>query len=106
MAIISQRGDILVAEKLGNRISVFSPGDKKLKSFGSEGSKEGNFIHPHGVAVKDNGNILVTDYNHRIQQFSPEYKHITSVGSGHPGKNRLQFDHPLNVAIAPITKKN
>ena len=54
--------------------------------------------------MDDDDNILVVDcLNHRIQKFTSDYKHITSVGSY--GSNPLQFDRPVSVSISPITKK-
>lgn len=99
---VNQRGEILVAEKKAHCVSIFSPEGVKLQSFGSEGLQPGNFKEPHGVAVSDNGDVIVTDYNHRVQKFSNEYKLIKNVGK--LGNGNLQFDHPLNVAISPTTK--
>ena len=99
---VNQSGEILVAE--GGGISIFSPTEEKLRSFGSQGSGPGQFNHPHGVTVDDDGNILVADsVNHHIQKFTSDNKHITSVGSY--GSNHLQFSHPISVAISPLTKK-
>ena len=101
---VNKKGEILVAEKDGYCISVFSPTGEKLQSFGSQGSGPGQFNEPHGMTVDDDGNILVADTrNHHIQKFTSDNKHITSVGSY--GSNYLQFDLPESVAICPITKK-
>ena len=100
---VSQRGELLVAENGSHCVSIFSPTGEKLGSFGSEGSGPGQFREPRGIAVDDDGNILVTDACH-IQQFSPEYKFLESVGSS-CGNNHLQFNHPVSVAISPVTKK-
>ena len=100
---VNQRGEILVAERNGHCISIFSPTGEKLRSFGSKGSGPGQFNEPHGVIVDGDGNILVADGNHCVTIFSLEYKFLTSVGSR--GSNHLQFNHPLSVAISPTTKK-
>ena len=99
---INHRGEILIAEGDGHCISIFSPTGKKLRSFGSQGSGPGQFIHPYGVTVDDDGNTLVTD-SKRIQKFSSEYKYLTSEGSH--GHSRLQFNLPVKVAILPTTKR-
>jgi DNA-binding beta-propeller fold protein YncE len=102
--VVNQRGKIVIAERKGHCISIFSPAGEKLRSFGSQGSGPGQFSYPRGVTVDDNGNILVADTNnHRIQKFTSDNKHITSVGSH--GSNRLQFNFPISIAIFPITKK-
>jgi tripartite motif-containing protein 2/3/tripartite motif-containing protein 71 len=101
---VNQRGEIIVAERYGHCISIFSPRGEKLRCFRSKGSKPGQFKEPRGVTVDDDGNILVADSgNDRIQKFTSDNKHnITSVGSR--GSNRLQFFLPVGVAISPITK--
>ena len=99
---VNQRGEILVAEKKGHCISIFSPTGEKLQSFGSQGSGQGQFKEPRGVTVDDDGNILVTDCNNRVQTFSSEYTFLTSVGSC---SNHLLFHLPISVAISPSTKK-
>ena len=100
---LNQRGEILVVEKDGHSISIFSPTGEKLRSFGSFGSGPGQFNQPHGVVVDDDGNILMTDYNHQVHKFTSEYRFNTSVGE--LGSKPLQFNRPLYVAISPTTKK-
>ena len=100
---VNQRREILVAERYGHCISIFSPTGEKLRSFGSQGSGQGQFNEPRGVAVDDDGNILVADCNHCIQTFSPNLKFLKSVGSR--GSNRLQFNYPFSAAIPPTAEK-
>ena len=51
-------------------MSVFSPSGKKLQTFGTCGSAQGQLIYPRGVAMDSKGNIFVNDgHNHRIQKF-------------------------------------
>ena len=104
---VNQRGEIIVAESTGHCVSIFSPTGEKLRSFGSQGSGPGQFNEPYGVAVDDDGNIiLVADsINHRIQKFTSDNKHITLSSVGSQGSNRSQFNSPISVAISPITKK-
>ena len=43
-----------------------------VTKLGSEGSGDGQFYEPWGVAVDANGNVYVADsWNHRIQKFRP-----------------------------------
>ena len=101
---VNKKGEILVAERGGHCISIFSPSGEKLQSFGSQGSGPGQFSSPHSVTVDDDGNILVADTgNHRIQKFTSDNDHITSVGNY--GSDHLQFNLPTSVFISPITKK-
>ena len=64
---------MVVAEWLGDRVSVFSPCGEKIWSFGRRGSRSGQVWYPREVAADGEGNILVADSeNHRIQKFSSE----------------------------------
>ena len=91
------RGEVVVAERYGHRISVFSPSGKKLRSFGKHGSGQGEFNDPCGLAVDGEGNILVADRdNHRIQKFTVEGQFFAAVGT--EGNGSLQFSYPVDVA--------
>ena len=98
----NHRGEILVVERYGHCISIFSPTGEKLRSFGSEGSGPGQFNGPRGIAVDDDDNILVTDGDN-VQKYSSKHKHLTNVGS--KGSNSLEFHIPVSVAVSPTTKK-
>ena len=100
----SHQREVVVTEHLKSRVVVFSASGKKLRSFGSCGSGQGQFDLAVGVAVDPEGNILVADNkNHRIQKFTPEGKFLTAVGikgSGHP-----QFDLPRGIAFNASNNK-
>lgn len=56
-----------------HRIQVFDVNGRSLSTFGSEGSEDGQFKFPRGVAVDDQGYIIVGDSgNNRIQVFAPD----------------------------------
>ena len=100
---INQRGEVIVTEEDGHCVSVFSPIGKKLRSFGSRGTGQGQFESPRGVAVDGKGNILVTDHgNHRIQKFTPKGQFLTVVGT--EGEGPLQFEHPSYIAFNAANK--
>ena len=100
---VNQRGGVIVAE-VKHCVSIFTPTGEKLRSFGSKGSGHGKFNGPRGVAVDDNGNILVVDQdNHRIQKFTPNGTFITTVGK--KGNNLLEFNRPIGIAIHPLNKR-
>ena len=99
---VNQRGEIIVVESNGHCISIFSPTGEKLRSFGSYGSGQGQFSGPHGVAVDDDGNILiVTDGgNNRIQKFTSDGKFVVAVGKG-----TVNLNNPLGISIHPYNKR-
>ena len=101
---VNKRGNIIVAECGGHCVSIFSPAGEKIKSFGSHGSKNGQFDSPRGVAVDADDNILVVDYgNLRIQKFTSYGNFIKAVGKR--GNMHLEFKSPLGIGIHPHTKK-
>ena len=100
--VVNQRGEVVVMEY--DRVSVFSPNGKKLQSFGSRGSRQGQFAVPWGVAVDGEGNILVADTgNHRIQKFTSSGQFLCAVGT--QGKGPLQFNDPRYIAFNATNNK-
>ena len=101
---INQRGEVIVAEWDGHCVSVFSPSGKKLRSFGSRGTGQGQFESPCGIAVDNEGNIFVTDGGeHRIQKFTPEGQFLTAVGA--KGTGPLQFNLPSDIVFNAAANK-
>ena len=97
---VSSRGNIIVSEDGGHCLSIVSPCGIKIKSFGSLGSNYGQFSHPGGVAVDDEDNILVADYNNnRIQKFTSDGK-FSSVSND----LELKQPRPISIAIHPYSK--
>ena len=95
--LVTDQSEIIVSESNGHCISVFSLSGKKLRSFGSYGSAEGQFNDPRGVAMDGEGNVLVVDRNNnRIQKFTANGQFLTAVGTH--GDEPLQFDVPVGIA--------
>ena len=71
---------------------------KPVLSFGKEGSGDGMFTFPYGVAVSDGDEIVVADSNnHRVQVFDSNVAFIRSFG--HKGENAGEFKYPYGIAI-------
>ena len=99
---VNQRGEIIVIENSGHCISIFSSIGEKIRTFGSEGSAQGQFNCPRGVAVDGDGNILVAS-NHCIQKFTASGKFLTAVGQC--GNKHLEFKYPVGVAVNHRNRK-
>ena len=70
---VRSNGEIVVAEWGDHCVSIFDHNGKKIRTFGTYGSAQGQFNHSCGVAIDSAGNILVADKgNHRIQMFTAE----------------------------------
>ena len=101
---LNQSGEVVVTSPAWNCISVFNPSGDKLRSFGTEGSSQGQFMNPRGVAVDGEGNILVADsYNHRIQKLTAEGQFLTAVGT--KGSGSRQFNEVRDIAINTSNNK-
>ena len=71
-------------------------GKKKLRSFGTWGSAEGQLHHPRGVTVDGRGNIVVVDAgNCRVQKFTLEGRFVAALGRNSP----QPFEGPRDVAF-------
>jgi len=69
-----------------------------LTTWGTYGSRVGQFDNPHDIAVDGEGNVYVADTgNHRLQKFDPAGTFITQWGA--LGSGRGQFNWPVGVAL-------
>ena len=98
VAVNQDREEVVIAEWEGHCASVFSLSGEKLRSFGTNGSNQGQFQNPRGVAVDGEGNILLADYsNNRLQKFTAVGRFLAEVGS--KGSGPLQFSYPAGVGF-------
>ena len=95
-------GDIVVAEFGAHCVTILNKEGKKIRSFGAKGTKEGEFMYPYGVAVSNDGHILVTD-QHRIQKLTFTGICVKAVGSLNHGSGQLQFNYPGGITVHPTT---
>ena len=101
---VNQRGEVVVTERDGDCVSVFSQCGRKLTAFGTSGSGRGQFNEPHSVTVDGEGNILVVDnQNHCIQKFTTTGEFLTAVGT--KGSGPLQFNRPQYVTFNTSNNK-
>ena len=95
---ITEMGEIVVTEVDGNCVSVFSPNGNKLRSFGTQGSGQGQFNTPCCNTLDKEGNILVVDrHNNRIQRYTVQGQFLETVGT--EGSGPLQFANPVGIAF-------
>ena len=95
---------IIVVENVSNCVSVLDLEGKKILSFGSQRSNNGQLLCPTGVAVDIRDNIYVVDNNnHRIQKFTSDGVFLKSVGT--PGSGELCFRSPMGVCFHPSNHK-
>jgi len=105
-------GTIIVADSYNNKIRGIDPNGNvfTIAGTGINGNKDGpgneaTFYHPNGIAVRDDGTIIVSDtVNHKIRGIDPYGNVFTLAGTGRkedkdgPG-NEASFNTPRGIAI-------
>ena len=96
---ITREGHLIVTKWSKDYITIIDPTNgREIRSFGQYGSGQVQFNSPRGVAVTQDGRIVVAEFlNHRLQVLTAEGVFIATVGS--EGSHPLQFDHPWDVAV-------
>ena len=91
---IASNDHVYVADGYANaRIVEYAPDGRKVKQWGSRGSRRGEFILPHSLVIDENGTIYVADReNGRVQRFDLDGKWLGEWFVG--GK-------PYTIALAP-----
>ena len=69
-----------------------------LTQFGSEGTGNGQFVFPEGIAVDSSNNVYVADEaNCRVEKFTSSGTYLTQWGSF--GSGNGQFEYPAGIAV-------
>jgi DNA-binding beta-propeller fold protein YncE len=110
VAFAPASGDVLVTDNMNNRVEVFLPAGKFLRSFGREGTKPGQFRSPTGIGTNPAGDIYVADkFNNRVQEFSPARAFIRAFGKNKfvngPSDLALEPDGDVYVADGPYIRE-
>ena len=99
---ITKEGHLIVTEWedcVKHCITIIDPTNgRKIRSFGKYGSGRVQFQFPRGVAVTQDGRIVVAEWsNHRLQVLTAEGAFIATVGTY--GSQPLQFYCPCDVVV-------
>ena len=95
---VCDNGDIVLAEYSAHCVTIVNRKEEKVRSFGTKGTKEGQFTIPRGVAITNDKHILVTDM-HRLQKLTFDGVSIQTVGSSESGRGQLQFFRPWGITV-------
>jgi DNA-binding beta-propeller fold protein YncE len=76
------------------------------KAFGAQGSGDGEFQSPRGIAIGPDGSIYIADAgNHRIQKFTADGEFLDTWGGHSLAGEELGpargFNEPWDIAVAP-----
>ena len=98
LALANKR--LFVADTAGHGIEEFKPDGAHVRTLGSAGTEEGQFLFPMGMARDAAGNLLVSDMlNGRVQVLGTDLAPQRSIGQ--PGDRYGDFGKPKQLAVGP-----
>ena len=104
---IAPSGELYVADAMNHRVQRFSADGQLIGEWGTfaaapEGGEApaGTFNEPWDVAVGPDGSLYVADtWNHRVQRFTEDGRHLTSFGSFGQTGEPTAFWGPRSIAV-------
>jgi DNA-binding beta-propeller fold protein YncE len=92
------RTELFIADAVNHRIVVTDPDGRVLRTIGGPGREPGALHYPYGLALLDDGSILVSEFgNNRIQRFSADGRSLGVYGVLGAGDGELRY--PWGVAV-------
>jgi prepilin-type N-terminal cleavage/methylation domain-containing protein len=95
LALLTTTGgqNIWITDYGNNNVQEYSADGTRLLQFGTQGSGNGQFNVPVGIAIDASGNIWVADQgNARVEKFSSTGTYLSQFGT--QGSGNGQFSHP------------
>ena len=92
----NSRGEAVISEYLGHRVSIFNKRGQKIRTFGSRGDSPHQMIYPAGIAIDGIDNIYISS-SHKLQKFTSSGELIKCVGR--EGRKEGEFDAPRGVTL-------
>ena len=92
----NSRGEMIVSERDGHRVSIIDNRGKKIRTFGSLGDSPDQMICPKGIAIDDIDNIYVSSL-HKLQKFTSNGELIKCIGQ--KGGKEGEFNDPRGVTL-------
>ena len=87
---------LFVCDRDNNRIAVFSTELELIRSFGTNGSGDGQFNRPQFIVQDGEGQLWITDqYNHRLCVFTADGKYQRSVVKP---ADKGKLNQPIGIA--------
>ena len=88
----NSRGEMIVSECFGHRVSIIDNRGKKIRTFGSRGDSPDQMIYPQGITIDDMDNIYVSS-RHKLQKFTSNGELIECIGK------EGEFNDPRGVTL-------
>ncbi|MCP4614576.1 MAG: hypothetical protein GY845_38335 [Planctomycetes bacterium] len=90
--------NLYVLDSGGSTVFVIDRDCNPLRSFGVQGSGDGELLNPMGIALDKDGNIYIADTgNHRIQVF--DNSGVYQYKFGVQGSGNGEFNQPFDIAV-------
>ncbi|KAF6032481.1 hypothetical protein EB796_009211 [Bugula neritina] len=92
------KSDIYVSDSGNHCIRKFTCNGDYVGALGRLGAEEGEFNTPRGIALDRQGYVYVADeFNNRVQMFTPDLAHVTTVVSSVPRPKGVAVGQQLLV---------
>ena len=92
----NSRGEAVISECDGHRVSIFDKRGQKIRTFGARGDSPHQMKWPKGIAIDGIDNIYVSS-KHKLQMFTSSGELIKCVGQ--EGRKEGEFDDPRGVTL-------
>ena len=80
---VDSSGNVYCSEEFQNKIFIFNEDGEDTGEWGESGSAEGQLDGPSGLVIDADDNLLVVDArNNRVQKFTADGQHISTIGEG------------------------
>ena len=86
---VGRNGHIFVVDNSNSQVHVFDKQRKYIRSFGQQGSGNGQLYHPAGIAVDNDKRLYIgSPYNNRIEVVENDGTFVRQIGVGHLSQPR------------------
>ncbi len=104
---VDSAGNVYVTDGGNYRVQKFDSAGKFLTKWGTQGSADGQFEEPGGIAVDpaDNNVYVVDSRNYSIQKFDPNGKFLLKWGSRGKGDGQFDFSSELTSSMLAVDRQ-
>lgn len=92
----NSRGEMVVSEMVGHRVSICDRNGHRVSSFGSRGDSKNQMKYPRGLAIDDHDHIYVSS-EHKLQKFKSNGELIKCIGQR--GRKEGEFNDPHGLTL-------
>ncbi len=96
-----QKGEVVVASYMSHQVHVYGQDYQLVRTFGSNGFLDGQFMCPSGIAIDGHNRVFVSSLN-KVDVFTMEGQFVTAAGT--QGKGPLEFTNAAGIAMSKAGK--